>query len=480
MEIRKCVKPSRRDILLEMLEKNRVLDFQFAVQQRAEKHSQSEIFCRQLCQQEIDRANDNGMRKSSEAVVLRKSEKLFETELANEMVKIRDAEDLEPRRRLQLRQNDPLLRQTEKQLRACYTKKEQIAQMADKQARKIEAEKEKQKEKLNFEYQEEKYKNDEIAKTKAMLQYEYRSELDKQMEEKGKMVVEQKYEDYIRQRDLVQYLMDKIRQEDREKLERKARRVTQEQFEMSESFRWKAEAIDQRKRDEELRLKNIAIARKKTDEELRQYHENRKKIYLEREKRTEELVLERIRQNRLEEDHHRLENAYLDAEGEEEWVHAEETKWKELYQKRLVAMRDEMINKQNAENSKKMAKADRENERRLFIESLEASEKIYRMKDGISEKKKKELKEQLLSLIREHRALTAQAKEKQKLDDIELMKIEAVKMKAVEYERDVMLKEHVPQLVGHIAPGILRVDDLGKFDETIQEMYQPKIKPIYP
>nr|CAD7425916.1 unnamed protein product [Timema monikensis] len=363
--------------------------------------------------------------------------------------------------RQKLRETSIELKDLEAKLRAAYVTKELAAQLAEKEAAKME---EKIREQTAHELQRSLWQQDEELERQRDLEefqrkLRYRTELQEQMIEAEKQRQEA-FKEFLREKKMVDDIVRQIQEEDMREMEQKMINMQKTQEEIEE-FRKAREAWKQKERmemeEENRRLAEYVqmqdMAQQQKMELMRQKEEEKAKVM---EKIATALHVEQMKRKEREEIIQELleEEARLAAEKKEQ----EEIE-KQLRHRIEMRQQQKEYQRQRMEQLKREAAKESEERQRLLAKFAEDD----RIEQLTAERRRLKVIEHRRAVERELEERRARrAEEMRKL--IRLVELEKEEEKArlrlIEEERLRMLKEHATQLLGYLPRGVLREDDL--------------------
>jgi len=394
-----------------------------------------------------------------------------ENSLARELDSIKRDEIRQLKLRQQLRENSHELRDLERKLKAAYVNKELAAQIAQKEADKINDKIEAQR---TYEIMQEAIiREEELKRTMAeediLKKAQYKQELQEQiiLGEKSKRYL---YEEFLREKKMIDDIIQRIHDEDERMIQEKMCKMMKTRQEMmafkAAQDRWK------QKKKEEIERENQRIKEfleKKSADVSKRLEEKKKKEEAKaiiQESLAKQIYEERVRKKERDDI---LMELMLEEQKEEQDRRYRQDVEKHIRQKLeireslgvQVKEREEKLRQEAAEDTKykeqlleKMAEDER-------LEQMSAQKKRMRMLQLRRDV------EQMMIDRRQKRAEDMQLLIKLKeQDDKEIED----RRKIIEEERIQLLKEHVKNLIGYLPKGLLKPDDLPYLGSDIVDV----------
>ncbi|CAF0708426.1 unnamed protein product [Brachionus calyciflorus] len=372
----------------------------------------------------------------------------------------------ETKMRQQLRETSYELRELEAKLKEAYVAKERHAQMAEKEAHKFdslledaqimkrmkeEAERAEQNQKL-------------IDQNKKIEMRQYKQDLHKQLEEKENNK-QKSYEEFLKEKLLIDEIVRKIHEEDQKEFERKllAQKATREYI---EEFKKQREIWKQQER-ETMEAENRKImeyskiqkerddnqkANKKAREEAVEKVQNRLFGQIEKEREARE-EMERIRQE-----------LYLE-EQEEVVRNHERNELERKIRQRLDLQKQYEEQMQFKSMRQNAEKEEEERIKQQMLDKFAADDKIEQMNAQKRRMKQLDHKRMVETLLEERRQRMNMEKQRELDERVLNDKLDAYRRQIIEEERVKLLQEHATKLLGYLPKGVIRdskdLDALG-------------------
>ncbi|XP_068084125.1 meiosis-specific nuclear structural protein 1 [Anabrus simplex] len=453
----------RRQRLMEECEMERT-----KLDQRALRNTLS----RHLNEQRREEETVNAYSKARESQTLQQVQYEQEKKLAFEMEKIRREEIKEVKLRQKLRETCLELRELETKLRRAYIAKELSAQLAEKEAARIEekirmnsyqqylrAEAEKEKERLL-----------EKEKEEFRRKLEYRKELQDQLIASEKMK-QQAYYDFMEEKKAIDEIVQKIYEEDRREMEERMIKMQKSKQEMDEFNRAREEFKQKEKR--EIEEENRRLLEFMEQQNMKQ-QDTLKGIREKEEMKA--AVINKLAQQIYEEDLRKQEREEILQELKEaEERDRIEREGREEMEKRLrqrIELRS-MARQQTEERLEKLRQeAEQERQyREQMLQQFAENERLEQMTAAKQRQKKLEYRLAVDRMMAEQRKRRTEEMQRLLQEQELWLKSEADRRKMIEEERLRMLKEHAAALLGFLPKGVLRQDDLPHLGSEFLEKY---------
>ncbi|XP_050306031.1 meiosis-specific nuclear structural protein 1-like [Anthonomus grandis grandis] len=411
--------------------------------------------------QHIEFEDQQEIQKGNEKAALNEYQHEQENNLARELaeVKVNDIRQLKLRQ--QLRENSHELRELERKLKAAYINKELAAQIAQKEAERIN-EKIQEKRTHNI-WVEALMKEEELKRMLAeediIKKAQYKQELQEQiiLGEKSKRFL---YEEFLREKKMIDDVIQRIHDEDEREMQERMCRMQKTREEMMDFKAAQDEWKQRRKREIEDENRKIQefLQKKSADSSAR----------LQEKKRREE-VKAKIQENLAKQIHEETErkkerDEILQELMLEEQKEAADQRFREDVEKqvRLKLEIRKSLDAQLREKEEKIKQEAAEDAKykEQLLNKLAEDEKIEQMSAQKRRMKMLQLRrdvEQMMTDRRQKRAeemqlmIRLQEQEEKEMED---------RRKIIEEERIVLLKDHVKNLIGYLPKGLLKPEDL--------------------
>ncbi|XP_044734922.1 meiosis-specific nuclear structural protein 1-like [Chrysoperla carnea] len=388
--------------------------------------------------------------------------------LAQQMDLVKREEIVELKRRQQLRENDPELRELERKLRLAYAAKELACQIAQKKAEELEQKVREQQ--ANEAFNKLRANDSEFDKQQCieneMKKADYRHSLQNQMlvRERQKQI---DYENYLTEKKIIDDVVQRIRDEDESAANKRLQdmKKVQEEMKQHEAAReaWRQKEIERIKAENdriERYLNEQMESKKKSDDEKKLKEAARERLIQEIGKQIHSRDEEREERNMLllelmEEEAKEADIKRAQAEMEKKYL----TRLQLSYALDLQIKEKEDRLKQECENDYKY--------RQELMERLIEEERIHQMTEQKRRRKMIEVRhtvEKMMLERQEKRA--AEIQQLWRLKELE-KENENKRKEKIDFERIQLLKEHAKNLVGFLPSGLLKEEDLKYLDEDV-------------
>ncbi|CAH1101275.1 unnamed protein product [Psylliodes chrysocephalus] len=401
-------------------------------------------------------------------------------DLARELEAIKREEFKEHKLRQQLRENAPELRDLERKLKAAYVNKALAAQIAQKEAVKLN-------EKIHDAqcydamtkaWVTEKEHNNHLKQKDMIKKAEYKKDLQEQliMREKSKRYL---YEEYLREKKLIDDVIKRIHDEDEKAAEEKWCRMKRTQKEIvafkKAQEKWKKKRMDEI--EEENRRIEEYLLEISTRQDVRAQEEAKKQA--EKEKLLDKMALDvaKMREAKKERD------AIIQELKEEELRLKQENRYKDELKKKLKlkleaksGLMDQM--KEVEEKRKRDQEEEKKYKEEILAKMIE-DEKLEQLSAQRKRLKLIQMRKDVEKLLEERRAKHAEEFQLQIAIEEEVNREAERRDKIIEEERVKMLQEHVQHLSGYLPKGLLRPEDLPYLSPDIIQGFKSNSNPSY-
>jgi len=442
--------------------------------QQSDERITAKRHLRRLAQEEHEREIQKGILMTAEEKRQKEAQQHAEEELANQLECLRLEKMRDEKMRQQIRETSYELRELEEKLRAAYMNKERAAQIAEKKAERHDDE---TKDRELFEMmQEEEKKSQEnmikkqLARDQSAVQYQ--EQLERQLEEQEHKK-QQEYEEFLKDKLLIDEAVRKIHEEDQSEQERrlekqKATRAYIEEFKQKRD-QWKEEELA---RQEAENRKILEFASMQTNRESSRMEDAKEreeqmsnlqmrlanKIRAEKEARSE---MERLRQE-----------LYLEEQEETARVMEKaeiETKIRQRLELRQAHM--EQMYYKTARNEAE--KQEEEVFRQQMLAKFAHDDEVELLNAAVRRQKQLEHRRAVENLIDERRATFDVQRAAEIQEHQEKINRESIRAQIIEEERQRILQEHADKLVGYMPKGVFNtfgeVQKLG--NDALEQSY---------
>jgi len=431
-------------------------------------------YLRKLAQEEHERDIQQGILSSAEEKRQRDAQLEAEQTLAKELESLRLERMRDEKMRQQIRETSSELRELEEKLRAAYMNKERSAQIAEKL---VEQQEEETKDRELFEMMQEEYKkaiHNQEAKQKsrdeAAVVYQQQLELQLEEQEHKKQM---EYEEFLKDKLLIDEAVRKIHEEDQEGQERRlekqrATRAYIEEFKAKREL-WKREELERQRLENE---KIMEFAQSQTVRES-----NRMQLSRDREEALNELQLKlsnQIRQDREAKDEMERVRQELYLEEQEEMARNMEREDIEKKMRQRIELRLAHQEQMSYKHARREAEEfEEETFRQQMLAKFEHDDRIELMNAAGRRKKQLEHRKAVEALIEERRMSFERQRQAEIAEHQQSLDAQTVRAEIIEEERQRILKEHAGKLAGYMPKGVFRtIDEVKKVgDDTMVERY---------
>ena len=393
-----------------------------------------------------------------------------EENLARKVKQLKLDEFCEEKMRQHLRENSMELRELEAKIRAGYQGRELAAQVAEKVAKKVEEQKRKQE---TAKIMQEEFEKAAVAAHQQVVEKhaharQYQRELLVQLEEQ-KQKKQKDYEDYQKEKLMINEIVRKIYQEEQKEKEirvekQQATKRFVEEF-MEKREEWKRMQRACLEQENQRILKYASMQKNRKDERLAELREREKA-------RSEmlEQISEKIRREQKEKKEKemvRLELIIEERKEADRQKQVEEEEMKKRNRMELQAVQKQQLRMKEL-RLKELAREEEEFRQQMMAKFAE-DDKVEQM--NVKKRRMKQLEHQraVEVLIKSRRQAFEAAKEQEVAERRKQEVLQALSRKMFEEERQKLLKQHGSQLVGYFPKGVFKnEDELKRFDSTFQ------------
>lgn len=402
---------------------------------------------------------------------LEQEERLAQELERHKLEQLRDA-----KMRQQLRETSYELRELESKLREAYVSKERHAQRAEKEAHKFDSLIEDAQ--IMHRMKEEATRAEDEQRSrdavKGIEMTHYKQDLHRQMEEK-EYTKQRAYEEFLKEKLLIDEIVRKIYEEDQKEIERKmlAQHATRQ---FIDEFKQQRELWKQQERAvmeaENAKIREYSNLQKERDD-LQKEFKRAKEVEADKLQKKLFTQIERDREEREEMERVRQE-LYLE-EQEELVRNHERVEIERKFRQRID------LQKQHAEQLqfKQMREhAEKDEEERIKAQMLDkfaTDDKIEQMNAQRRRMKQLEHKRAVESLLDDRRHRLNVEKQRELDEKITQDKLDAYRKQIIEEERVKLLREHATKLLGYLPKGVIRdSSDLSALGEDFQRKYKKR------
>ncbi|CAF1195530.1 unnamed protein product [Rotaria magnacalcarata] len=377
--------------------------------------------------------------------------------LAAELERVKLEKFRDEKMRQQVRETSYELRDLESKLRAAYVQKARTAQMAEKEALKFDSYLEDaeivRRMRTETDKDEQDRRQREIIRQQEMIRY--KQELERQLEERA--VGKQKaYEEFLREKLVVDEIVRKIYEEDQRETERKfeRQRATREFIVEFKRKREEWKVMErQRMEEENRRIKEYANTQQQR-EDVAKAEKRAREQALDNVQRT---LADQIKRDREEREEQELVRQELYLEEQEQLVRRRERDEMEVRIKQRLELqreRDEQIQFKHLRDGEIKQEEDRF--RQQLMAKFAEDDRIEQMNAQKRRIKQMEHKKAVDNLLEQRRRQMTVDKQREVDERIEGERVEQVRKQIIEEERIKLLREHAHRLLGYLPKGVIR------------------------
>ncbi|MBN3323993.1 MNS1 protein, partial [Atractosteus spatula] len=442
----------------------------------SEERLEKKKYLRKIQDENHERQIEEALLKAEEERILKEKQIEQEERMAKELARINYEKLRDEKIRQQVRENSAELRELELKLKSAYLNRERAAQIAEKEALRLEAMKIEAAlaRKMKSEYEKASVEQEKQEKRRYEETVRYQQELEQQLEEQERKKQEA-YEEFLKEKLMIDEIVRKIYEEDQteRQLMLEKRTATQRYIEEFKRQQEEWRRIEREKVEEEnRRILEFARYQQSREEDrmakVRQREEIKQHLH---KKLTEDIEMER--RQREEMDRIREELCL------EEQAEAERQKEIEAMEKRIRQRLEMQQTFQEQMAFKQMRQqTEREEEeafRKMMLAKFAEDDRIEQMNAQKRRMKQLEHRRAVEKLLEERRRQFQADKEHElKEREMELQR-EAVRRQIIEEERQKLLKHHATKLLGYLPKGIFKgEEDLKLFDEDFKRNFQKR------
>ncbi|CAG9863776.1 unnamed protein product [Phyllotreta striolata] len=455
-------------------------DYQSKVFDRVTVKNLNRGFERYVQQQRRECEVTTKLHKAKEQQAFREQQLQEANDLARELDAIKREEFKEQKLRQQLRENAPELRDLERKLKAAYINKVLAAQIAQKEAVKLNSKIQAahSNEVMTKAWITEQEHNHHLKQEEILRKAQYKKDLQDQliMKEKSKRYL---YEEYLREKKLLDDVIKRIHDEDERARLDKFCNMKRTQREI-EAFK-EAQDIWKKKRKDEIDEENRKIEEYLLEVSARideKAIEDAKKVEA-REKVLDKMALEVAQ---IAEAKKEREAIVQDLIAEEKRLKEEDRYKKELEKKFKQKIETKMTLLEQMQEAEAKRRQDQEEDRRFKEEVMARMIEEEKLEQLSAQKKRLKLiqmRKDVEKLLAERRAKHAEELQLQMGIEKAFQQEEERRRKIIEEERIKMLQEHVQNLSGYLPKGLLKPEDLPYLSTEIIQSFKSNTNPNY-
>ncbi|CAF3228112.1 unnamed protein product [Rotaria socialis] len=377
--------------------------------------------------------------------------------LAAELERVKLEKFRDEKMRQQVRETSYELRDLESKLRAAYVQKARTAQMAEKEALKFDSYLEDaeivRRMRTETDKDEQDRRQREIIRQQEMIRY--KQELERQLEEKA-LGKQKAYEEFLREKLVVDEIVRKIYEEDQRETERKfeRQRVTRDFIVEFKRKREEWKVMErQRMEEENRRIKEYAYTQQQR-EDVAKAEKRAREQALDNVQRT---LADQIKRDREEREEQELVRQELYLEEQEQAVRRRERDEMEARIKQRLELqreRDEQIQFKHLRDGEIKQEEDRF--RQQLMTKFAEDDRIEQMNAQKRRIKQMEHKKAVDNLLEQRRHQMTVDKQREVAERIEGERVEHVRKQIIEEERIKLLREHAHRLLGYLPKGVIR------------------------
>ncbi|XP_069379764.1 meiosis-specific nuclear structural protein 1 isoform X2 [Paralichthys olivaceus] len=430
---------------------------------------------RQMQEEHRDRELKSALLKANEDRINRAQELEQEMRMAEELARISLEKERDEKMRQHIRENSLEIRELESKLKSAYLNKGRAAQIAEQEAMRLETLREKadysgkmkrESERATVEQQQLEQKRQE-----ELTQYQRALEQQLMDRERGR---QQAYEEFLKEKLLVDEIIRKIYEEDQMERELKLEKIRATQQHIEEFKRQQAQwrrMEQERMEAENRRIMKFASQQQNMEEskmaKIKETEEAKEHLY--------QILCKKIKdESKQREDAERVREELFFEEQEEANRLREIEEMEKKIRERLMMQQTFQEHLAYKEMKKKAEKEEEEAFRKTMLAKFAEDDRIEQMNAQKRRMKQLVHKREVEKMIEDRRL--------QRQVDVELevkeraieQEREALRRQIVEEERKKLLKRHAAQLLGYLPKGMIREDDLQYFDEDFRESFKPR------
>lgn len=425
--------------------------------------------------QEMQREQDmqESLLRAERNRILKDQQVAQEENLARELERRKLEQTRDEKMRQQIRETSLELRELESKLKAAYMNKERAAQIAEKDAHKYDEMKrdaeiarmmKEENERASGAEQER-----EMERYKEMVRYQ--QELERQLEEQ-EMKKQKAYEEFLKEKLMIDEIVRKIYEEDQKEIEREMRKqqMTQQYINEFKKSReeWKLRERE-RMEEENRKIMEYASLQRERDEAHHLAMKEREEAMGEVQKALAEEISRRDNE-RVEMERVRLE---LHLEEQEEKEREKEKMAVERRIRQKVELQSQHAQQMHFKALRVQAEQDEEEQfRQQMLAKYAEDDRIEQMNAQKRRMKQAEHKRSVEGLLEQRRAQYAEEREREVAERLEDKRMEDFRKNIVEEERRRLLQEHATRLLGYLPKGVIQgQEDLDMLGPEFRQAY---------
>ncbi|XP_017313838.1 meiosis-specific nuclear structural protein 1 isoform X1 [Ictalurus punctatus] len=440
-----------------------------------EERAEMRKYLRTMQDEEYERQMEEAYLKAEQDRMYK--EKLLEQEerMAKELARISYEKTRDEKMRQHIKENSVEIRELEAKLKSAYVNRARAAQIAEKEAMRCEAMKEQADIARSRKSEQERAAIEQEKQDQRRYEelVRYQQELEKQLEEKERKRQES-YEEFLKEKLMVDEIVRKIYEEDRMKQELRLEMVTATQRYIQEFKRQQAEwkRLEREKMEEENRriLEYTKYQERKEEDRManaRQRETAKESLH--------KLLAEKmeVEQRHREEMDRVREELYL--EEQEEFARQKELEEMERRIRQRLELQQTCQEQLAFKQLRRQAEKDEEEAFRFtMLAKFAEDDRIEQMNAQKRRMKQQEHKHAVEKLIEERRQKYLLDKEREAEERALEQERETLRRQIIEEERLKLLKLHATKLLGYLPKGIFREDDLDHFDENFKSSFRKR------
>lgn len=471
------VRRDKEQEVLEALNKKLQIDNLQLTRSHIEKKNKFTNLTRCLNNKQREEDELNRATKIKEHIALQNAKVEQEQQLVTQIDEIKRSELNEKRQRQLLRENCEELRELERKLGAAYVAKQQIAQIAEKEAIKLN---EKVREKQCNELLHSAWIKDEENRTMTIQEdmrrkEQYRQELHNQMiaQEKNRRF---EYEEFLREKKLLDDIVQRIHDENERAIEERMCKMKKTQQEI-QAFK-AAQEVWRLKRKEELEEENRRIQEYLLSKASanRARKEDQERIAAAKAKICDDIGRKMYEIQRQRQEREDILSELMEEEKKEELENRHKREVENELRRRIEVRIS--LNRQMEEH-KEQKKQQLEEEAKYkedLIAEIARNERLEQLSNEKKRRKMLEVRREVERMMIERRQLQAEKMQLEMKILAEGRQEQQERQRLIQEERIRMLKDHAHNLIGYLPKGILNEDDLPHLGSTVVDKYGGKYK----
>lgn len=397
-----------------------------------------------------------------------------EERLARELERIKLDGLRDEKLRQYVRETSHELRDLESKLKAGYTQRELAVQMAEKNAmastqrqQELLTARESETSRLRQVEQAEQRRREGILKSK-----QYQAQLEYQLEEK-EIAKQRSYEEFIKEKMMIDEIVRKINQEDAQEQERIAMQKLQTKREIEEfkekRAQWRQQEIEFMEKENQAILAFAMQQNEREQIRLQQKIEKQQQFG----KAQDGLAQEMQQKICDREEMDRIRQELYEEELQEEYRILARAEIEKKLRQRLELQQAEREGLEDKRRARDQEKADEERFRQAMLDKFAHDDNIEQMSAQKRRMKQLDHKRAVEELIDERRRRHEFEKEQERKAYEDEKQIDHLRRQIIEEERHRLLKEHAGKLIGFLPKGVLRSEeDLELLPEDARAAYR--------